>query len=327
MGVNTENTTYKPALVSCIVTSYLREPEIVERALKSILIQDYPNKEILIVDDNRGPDSFKYSDGLKGLSGLSDNISVLRTEGGHGSQKARNTGIRHAKGKYVAFLDDDDEWLPGKLTKQIYLLEARPEIGMCYTDGYAVNNMYHPDRRLQIWKNTFHRELSYRELLEDDYIGTTSQAVIRVEAFEKCGLFDESLPARQDYEMWIRLSKNYPLAGIPEPLYIYYNNFGIKQISKNWRNCLKGHDAIYERYKDDIDGNRRAEFNIFFHKGHYYLQGFKKERVPAYFISAVCWYLKALFTSPPLMLKQARFKLRNFKRKYTGRKLLKKKQG
>ena len=125
-------------LVTCIVTSYRREKRIVGRALDSILAQTYSPLEILVIDDNRGDNAEHYSEGIMELISGRTGITVIKTENGHGGQYARNTGIRYAKGEYIAFLDDDDEWLPEKLEKQVKLLNEHPDCGMCYTDGYRV---------------------------------------------------------------------------------------------------------------------------------------------------------------------------------------------
>ena len=98
----------QPIIISCIVTSYKREKHIVKRALDSILSQTFENYEILLIDDNRGEGSETFSEALKELCSLSERIRLFKTEGGHGAQCARNTGIRHASGKYLAFLDGDD---------------------------------------------------------------------------------------------------------------------------------------------------------------------------------------------------------------------------
>ncbi len=96
-------------LVTCVITSYKRDKETVKRALDSVISQTYRPLEVLIIDDNRGEKAEEYSKGLQEIAEASDLVQVLKTENGHGAQRARNTGIEHAGGKYVAFLDDDDE--------------------------------------------------------------------------------------------------------------------------------------------------------------------------------------------------------------------------
>ncbi len=300
-------------LISCIITSYQREKEIVSRAVTSVINQTLPCREILIIDDNRGEGARVFSEGLSELTALSDRIRVIPTEGGHGAQKARNTGIRHAGGRYLAFLDDDDAWLPRKLEKQAALLEAHPEVGMCYCNGEIVDLATDPPKITKIWESGFHARVTYEDMLRQDYIGSTSQAMVRKEAFEVCGSFDEALPARQDYEMWIRLSRHYPLYGIDEPLFRYYRNSGVSQLSHSWKRCMTGHDMIYRKYRADIDRSRAARFNIVFHRAHYYMMGRREEGFSCA-LKAVGWYIRAFFTSPALFWEQGKIKLRDMKK-------------
>ncbi|MCR4909448.1 MAG: glycosyltransferase [Lachnospiraceae bacterium] len=301
-------------LVSCIITSYKREQEIVVRAVTSVINQTYLNTEILIIDDNRGEGAARYSDALEALKAFSEKITVYPAENGHGAQKARNTGIRHARGEYIAFLDDDDEWLPDKLEKQLDLLIKKPETAMCYCNGFLVKETGAGSDTYQIWEQGQFREtVTYADMLEQDYIGSTSQAVIRKAAFEVCGMFDESLPARQDYEMWIRLSRSFSLSGVSRPLYRHYLSREGDQISRKWRLCMEGHDIIYRKYREDIEKSRAARFNIVFHRAHYYMMGMQEQGFSCA-IRAFFWYIGAFFTSPKHFLEQWKIKVRDSRR-------------
>ena len=105
-------------LVTAIITTHKREPEIVERALKSILAQTYKNIEIIVVDDS--PESFESRKAVKDsvTRYTNQNVKYVQHDECKGACAARNTGLYMAKGEYVAFLDDDDEWLPEKIEKQ-----------------------------------------------------------------------------------------------------------------------------------------------------------------------------------------------------------------
>lgn len=292
----------QPIIISCIVTSYRRDKSIVKRALDSILLQTFTDYEILLIDDNRGEESAPYSAYLEELASLSDKISLLKTEGGHGAQKARNTGIKHSRGKYLAFLDDDDEWLPTKLAKQLSLMEADLSVGMCYCDSMVVNENFDPPKIITKKTGKFVTDASYSDMLRRDNVGSTSKAMIRENVFDAVGLFDESLPARQDYEMWIRISRSFPIRGVDEKLVKYHISGGSEQISKNWDNCIDGHTKLYVKYKEDIDKDPRARFNIFFYLAHY-------KRMKGNNIDAVKLYIKSFFTSPRSFLEMAVIKL------------------
>ncbi len=304
-------------LVTCVITSYKRDKETVGRALQSVLDQTYSPIEVFIIDDNRGEGAEDYSRGLSELGESSDLVAVIKTEGGHGAQRARNTGIGHSNGKYVAFLDDDDEWLPEKLEKQVQALEDRPECAMCYTDGYRVNEKDKSGKRELIHASFFNPNLTFRELLHEDRIGSTSQAMIRRSCFDKVGLFDTDMPARQDYEMWLRISREYPIYGINEGLYLYHLKHDEGQITRDWRKSVKAHLLLGEKYRDDIRGDRDAEFNVAFHVAHYYRRGFEREKKDRIMLllKAVSYYIRSFFISPSFFFRQAGYMADMLKRK------------
>ncbi len=296
----------QPIIVSCIVTSYRREKSVVKRALDSILLQTFQDYEIILVDDNRGEDGEKYSSYLSELALLSEKIRLVKTENGHGAQRARNTGIAHASGRYLAFLDDDDEWLPTKLAKQAAVLDADENLGMCYCDSMIVNENFVPPKVITKKAGSFNTCATYRDMLRSDNVGSTSKAMIRENVFDKVGGFDETLPARQDYEMWIRISRSFPIKGIDEKLVKYHISGGDGQISKNWDNCINGHTKLYNKYKDDIDADPKARFNVCFYLAHYYRMKGEKGL-------SLKYYLKSLVISPSGFLDMAMIKLKQKK--------------
>lgn len=304
------------AFVTCVITSYKREKRIVKRALDSILDQTYQDFDIIIVDDNRGEGSEILSSSLLELKECDDRIQVIKTEGGHGAQHARNTGIRHSTGKYVAFLDDDDEWMKEKLMKQVRALEEKTDCGMCYTDGYRVFDNA-PGKRELKYGDTFNEGLTFRELLHEDRIGTTSQALIRRTVFDKVGMFDTDMPARQDYEMWLRISREYPICGINEGLYLYHLNSDEGKITRDWRKNVRAHLLLSGKYRDDIRGDRDAEFNVLFHIAHYYRLGAKKEKDKKleYLGKSFIYYIRSFFSSPSYFYKQAGYKIDMIRKK------------
>lgn len=280
-------------LISVIITSYKREYSVFERAVKSAVSQTYTPTEIIVVDDNReDAEGEKYSQSLLTLRDAYPQVTVIRTENGkHGAQAARNTGIHNSKGEILAFLDDDDEWLPEKLSLQAEKLMADSDAGLCYAEGYRVNENYDPPMVNLIHGSDMRDSVTYGELLRGDCIGTTSQAMIRRSALEKVGEFDEDLPARQDYEMWIRIAKEFRIVSVREPVFKNYVSKGMSQITKNWDKCIEGHTKLYEKHRADIDKDRKARFNVRFYLAHYYFfKGDKAEGIKK--------YASAFFTAP-----------------------------
>ena len=286
--------------VSAIVTTYQREFAIVKRALDSIAAQTYEDMEIILVDDNRDENPFS-EDLEKGTKGYSNCFYCRTEEGKHGAQAARNTGIKMATGRYLAFLDDDDVWYPEKIRLQIQALAENTHAGLCYCNGSFVQVNDEREKRRIYNENDFSVPVTYQRLLRGDCIGTTTQAVVRREVFESCGAFDETLEARQDYEMWIRISRKYEIVGVDERLFDHFV-YGNEQISRKWEKCVQGHTAIFRKYYDDIKSDPAARFNYIFYMAHYFRTGGKSAK-------ALLWYSKAFFISPVLFFKMGCIKI------------------
>lgn len=234
-------------LVSVVITTYKRELKILKESLDSVLNQTYPLIEIIVVDDN-GKDS-PYAKENSSFFRALDNVNYVLNEKNSGAQFSRNKGILLSKGTYVAFLDDDDIWMPEKIEKQMALFEDS-EVGLVFCDGY----LFYEERGItqdeKYQKNPyFNQPLSFQRLLFNDYIGSTSQAIIRKECFAKVDLFDNEMSARQDYDMWLRISQFYKVIGISEALW-YYRIHANERISTNNEKCLSAYKRILEKYED-----------------------------------------------------------------------------
>ena len=109
-------------LVTAVITTHKRTPELVERALKSILAQTYENIEVFVIDDS--PEEYELRSAVKNMieSYAEKNVTYIAHDKCMGACAARNTGLEAAKGEFIGFLDDDDEWLPTKLEKQKVLI-------------------------------------------------------------------------------------------------------------------------------------------------------------------------------------------------------------
>src|SRR5262245_25838031 len=115
-------------LVSVIIPSY-NSARFVSQAVRSVLEQTYSPLEIIVVNDGSTDDTVSVLDAYKG------DIQIVHQANG-GVSKARNRGIREAKGKFIAFLDADDQWLPSKIQKQIDCLRANPSAALVHSDIY-----------------------------------------------------------------------------------------------------------------------------------------------------------------------------------------------
>ena len=116
-------------------------------------------------------------------------------------------------------------------------------------------------RRLYHKEGTFKEKPDFNGMLENDTIGTTSQAVVRKTVFDDCGMFDVDFPARQDYEMWLRILKRYGAAGIDVPLFNMRVHDG-ERITSDPMRGIRGYQKVYKKYKKDFRQNRTARTNL-----------------------------------------------------------------
>ena len=206
-------------LVTAIITTHNRR-QLLERAIESVLAQTYGYMELIIVDDGSTDMTEVYCESLV-KSEKRMPIIYMRIEPGkgHGGNYARNLGIKAAKGEYVAFLDDDDMWLPEKTIKQVELIECmNNEIVYCGRKIEFVGDK----------KNTYQDILPCSEHYGDmsrkillAICTTTSSILVKREALFDIGLFDENLKFWQEYELTIRLAQRQPFYFVNEPLNIY----------------------------------------------------------------------------------------------------------
>ncbi len=241
-------------LVSIIIPTYNRDSCYISRAIKSIIQQTYKNYEIIVVDDNIC--NSKYSLKIKKYC-KKNNLIYLTTKGKQGANAARNIGAYYAKGFYLAFLDDDDIWLKNKLEMQLSYFTNN--IGMVYSNGYVITSN---SKRLYTKPENFVTEGNLYKLLLYNYIGPTVTALVKRDCFFDVGMFDETMPSKQDYDLWIRIVKKYKSIGIKQPLFIYTRHDSY-QITKDYNLILEGYNKIYEKNKSYL--KKDFIFNFFFY--------------------------------------------------------------
>jgi glycosyltransferase involved in cell wall biosynthesis len=191
--------------VSVIITTFNRR-HFLPDAFQSVAAQDYRDREIIIVDDGS-------TDSTRDDAALLPARYIWKENGGISS--ARNAGLNAASGDYIAFLDVDDRWKKRKLSIQ---LEAMEETGtlLSYTDEI----WFHNGKRL----NQKARHRKYSGLIFEHCLPlciiSPSSALIHRSIFDTVGMFDESLPVCEDYDMWLRITSRYPVLFIEKPLII-----------------------------------------------------------------------------------------------------------
>lgn len=253
----TNPTCEKSPLVSVVIPTYKRVKTI-DRCLKSILSQTFIDFEIIVVND--GPD-----DGTKEVINNLDDCRVryLEHSVNRGQSAARNTGIKAARGKFIAFQDSDDEWLPSKLEKQVKcILSAPPGTGIVYTEKYNSNDgliEFTPTRGFG--KNP--KEIR-KELLKGSLI-TSQVAMVVSECFQKVGLYDESLRHLEDWDLWIRMIKYYDIINVAEPLAIIHTE--TKGISHDIDALIISLKSVIGKHYDEF----RTEDDSLLGMHYYYL--------------------------------------------------------
>jgi glycosyltransferase involved in cell wall biosynthesis len=232
-------------LVSVIIPTYNRSG-LLGRAVRSVLQQNFNDLEILIIDDSSDDDTQSV------VNNLNDGrVRYFRNKLNIGGSGARNVGISQAKGKYLAFLDDDDEWLLNKLEKQVSLIEAADRtVGLVYCGYYYIYN----ERRAAESVPRYRGDI-YNILLKNNVLGSPTP-LIRNEVFREVGGFDERLPSCQDWDMWIRISRSFTFDYVSESLanhHIYGN-----QISTNLGKKIIARKLLIDKYRDELHQRAKA---------------------------------------------------------------------
>lgn len=214
-------------LISVVIATYKREKEL-DRAIKSVLNQSYKNIEIIVVDDNGLNSEWQIkTEKIMGQYKDYSNINYIVNENNKGGSLTRNAGIQSSKGEYIAFLDDDDEYYPTKLEKQINLFKKSNNFKLalvyCYTDSYDENN-----KKLKEYKYDYRENCLVDAMC--DCIAATSQWLCKKECLLDVENFTD-VPCKQDSTVIIKLlDKGYEVDRVPEVL-VKYNEHSNTRIS------------------------------------------------------------------------------------------------
>lgn len=223
--------------VSVVIPTYNRS-ELLKKAVHSLQHQHHQNLEIIIVDDCSTDDTEAVVKGMR-----DPRIKYIRHPINKGGSEARNTGIKHATGNYVGFLDSDDQWLPDKLQKQLAIFNGNPEVGAVYTGVRLVNDS-------QIIKEIVPR---YRGdilpmLIESNCIDTTSSVLVKTELLHEINGFESALPSCQDWDLYLRLSQITNFDFVKDSMVLFFQHSG-DRISTNNAAVLSGQVYIFKAYK------------------------------------------------------------------------------
>lgn len=217
-----------PPKVSVVVTTFNRV-HLLKETLDSILGQTYTDLEVIVVDNCSSDGTAEY------LRSVDDPRVRWYVNANNGVIAVnRNLGISKAQGVYVAFCDDDDLWLPDKLSFQMELMERSPVVVLSYTNASTFyDNRTLSNRMIRRRVDRHH----FWQLLRGNYIPNSS-VVVRRQVFLDIGEITDDRSLREDYEMWLRIARKYTIAGIDRPLICYRvhpNNVAGNKVAETMR--------------------------------------------------------------------------------------------
>ncbi|MES2218855.1 MAG: glycosyltransferase family 2 protein [Pseudomonadota bacterium] len=239
-------------LVSVIIPTHNREASL-QRAVASVLAQTCQDFEIIIVNDASTDNTREY---LAALVRDDKRIQVFTNVQSLGGSRSRNVGIAAAKGQWIAFLDDDDTWLPMKLSAQLAALAANPKAVACsasYQVNYPLNmkKIIHPPLEVGLGK-----------LLKSNCLGGASVCMCSAVALNKIGGFDDKLRSAQDWDLWIKLREEGEIISLTDVLVQYYVHFKYR-ISNDMQAKYAGARRFYFKYRFKMNRETR-KINVAF---------------------------------------------------------------
>jgi glycosyltransferase involved in cell wall biosynthesis len=257
--------------VSVVVPTHNRAAFLRE-AISSVLDQTFQDFEIIVVDDASEDETSEV------VRGFADNrIKYIRHDVGRRVAATRNTGISHSLGRYIAFLDDDDSWLKDKLQRQLDLIESSSaNTGVVYTSFTRVETC---TVEAPIYSNpTKKRGHLLNELSSGNWVGTASTVLLKRECLDKVGLFDEQIDFGEEYDLWIRISREFDFEYIEEPLVVY--RVHEKKLSTDYNVMIRGKEAQLQKHAQLFAANRKNYGAIYLDLGvlYCYTNNVKKGR-------------------------------------------------
>ena len=197
--------------ISVVVPAYNSQSTILE-TIYSVLQQSFSDFELIVINDGSTDKTLRL------LSTVNDARLKVYSYPNGGLPAARNRGIVRATGQFISFIDADDLWTPDKLELQLQALQKNPQAGVAYSWTICMGNdgsSFHPGISETVQGNV------YSKLLVGNFIGSGSNVLIRREAIESVGYFDESLKSCEDWDYWMRLAPQWDFVVVPKPQIIY----------------------------------------------------------------------------------------------------------
>ena len=250
--------------LSVIIPTYNRA-EFLRTAIESALNQTFNDIEIIVSDDKSTDYTREVVESFE-----DERIKYVRNEGNKGPSATRNTAILASEGEYIAFLDDDDEWLPDKLQRQVEVLDkSQPNICGVYSNRLFIDKKSSKVLSDNPGTDQLKGNLLYQLMIKSPI--HTSTVVIRKRCLDEIGLFDETISYMEDRDLWIRLSIKWDFEYISTPLTKAYVH-GFAHLSRNLEGQTAGRERLLERYHHLLKQNRKSWGALYLCLGTQYCQ-------------------------------------------------------
>ena len=256
-------------LVSVIIPTYNRV-EVLPRAIASVLNQTYKDIEIIVIDDGSVDNTEnvikKYGDKIHYVFQQNQGVSA-----------ARNNGVKHSNGKYLAFIDSDDEWLPNKLELQMKEFNYADAIGMVACKAF-ISSLHEGEIQLSNSHLNTVETYGFYDVFKNPYLGMPNIVLLK-SIFNETQGFNESLKTAEDIDLFLRVSVNYKVRLINKPLTRVYetenslststdsyqdNITVINQIHEEFKDLFVGHEALFSKVASEL--YRNYALTLLWHK-------------------------------------------------------------
>ncbi|MCK5285789.1 MAG: glycosyltransferase [Candidatus Pacebacteria bacterium] len=228
--------------ISVIIVTYNR-PESVKEAIQSVLDQTFKDFELIIIDNGVKIPAKKIVESFR-----DSRIKYIQNNKNTDCAGGKNIGMKNMRGEFVAFLDDDDVWLPDKLELQVQAFEKNPEAGFCFT---AVTQIFDHGIIDSIIPEGVG---DYYERTLSNFSGFLSVTLmIRKEVIDDIGFMDEAFPSHTDIEWIIRIAKKYKGIGVNKPLVKVMSLGSHNQMGSSMDRKITGREMILNKYKEEFE--------------------------------------------------------------------------
>ncbi|MCI8562097.1 MAG: glycosyltransferase family 2 protein [Lachnospiraceae bacterium] len=261
-------------LVSAIITTHNRK-NLLLGAVNSVLNQTYQNIECIVIDDASTDGTERFL--MKWINDEKIKYVYIRPEESKGGNYARNIGILSAKGKYLAFLDDDDEWYKTKIEKQVEAMEKNENTGFVFCGVEREFNLDVKKRKKDDIGNLKYKDGDLSREVLIHIISMTSTIMVRRNIIMDCGLFDEKLKFWQEYELCIRILQVTNAVCVRENLVLYrVISSDSNRLSNKIQGWEKAVEYIIDKHKKLFDKLSEDENNL--RLVYIYIDGFNRAR-------------------------------------------------